>query len=99
MNNENAPQKIVKSFIELANMAKGLIDENQPPFVQQDLERLFPSTRGGGRELESRQLNRAGAGESSASITTDTNTSFATSSTTKRTNAEISASKTCGDSQ
>ena len=53
------------------------------------LEKLFPSTRGGGRGDESRELQKLGAGESSASITTDTNTSFATLSTTKRTIAEI----------
>ena len=49
MNSENAPKEIVKSFIDLANMAKGLVDENQQPSVQQELERLFPSARGGGR--------------------------------------------------
>ena len=51
---------------------------------------------GGG---ESRELFGVGAGESSASTTTDTNTSFATPSATKRTIAEIWASKSCGDSQ
>ena len=50
MNSENAPNEIVKSFIDLANMAKGLMDKNQQPFVRQVLERLFSSTRGGGRE-------------------------------------------------
>ena len=49
MNSENAPKEIVKSFIDLAKMAKGLVDENQQPSVQQELERLFPSARGGGR--------------------------------------------------
>ena len=53
------------------------MDENQQPSVQQELE------RGGGRGGESRELRRVGAGESSASTTTDTNTSFATPSTTK----------------
>ena len=89
MNSKNAPQKIAKSFIDLMNMAKGLMDENQQPSVQQELERLFPSTRGGGR---------VGVGESSASTTIDTNTSFATPSTTKLTIAETWGSKTCGDS-
>ena len=30
MNSENAPKEIVKSFIDLANVAKGFINENQP---------------------------------------------------------------------
>ena len=89
MNSENSPKEIVKLFIDLANMAKGLMYENQQTSVQKELERLFPSARGGGREGEGRKLPRVGAGESSASTTTDTNTSFATSSTTKRTIAEI----------
>ena len=71
MNSEIVPQKI-KSFIDLANMAKGLMDENQQPFVQQDLQRLFPSTRGGMRGDESRKLHRIGVVESSVSTTTDT---------------------------
>ena len=45
-------------------MAKGLMDENQQPSVKQELERLFPSKRGGGRGGESRELYRVGAGES-----------------------------------
>ena len=48
-------------------MAKGLMNENPQPSVQQELERLLPSTRGGGRGGESRQLHRVGAGESSVS--------------------------------
>ena len=80
-------------------MAKGLIDENQQPSVQQELDRLFSSTRGGGRVVENRELHRVGAGESSASTTTDTNVSFATPFITKRTIAEIWGSKTYGDSQ
>ena len=44
-------------------MAKGLMDENQQPFVTQELGRLFPSTRGGGRRGESRELLRVRAGE------------------------------------
>ena len=51
-------------------MAKRLMDGNQQPYVQQKLE------RGGGRGGESIELHRVGAGESSASVTTDTNTSF-----------------------
>ena len=57
-------------------MAKGLMDEKQQPTAQQELGRLFPSTRGAGRRIESRELHRVGAGESSASTTTDTNTSL-----------------------
>ena len=49
MNSENALKKIVKSFIDLANMAKELMGETQQPSVQQELERLFPSTRCGRR--------------------------------------------------
>ena len=36
MTSENAAKEIVKSFIDLANMAKGLINENQQPSVQQE---------------------------------------------------------------
>ena len=75
------------------------MDENQQPSVQLELERLIPSTRREGRRGQSREINRVGAGESSASISTDTNTSFATLSTTKRTFAETWGSETCGDSQ
>ena len=56
--------------------------------VQQELEELFPSTRGGERGGE-RRLYKIDAGESSASTATDTNTSFAAPSATKRTIAEI----------
>ena len=45
MNSENAPKEFVKSFIDLANMAKGLMDENQQLSVQESLERMFHSTR------------------------------------------------------
>ena len=72
--------------------------ENPHPSVKQGLGRLFPSTRDAGRGGESRVLHRVGAGESSASTTTDTNISFATPSTTKQTVAEIWESKSCGDS-
>ena len=81
----------MKSFINLVNKAKGLMHENQQPLFQQELGRLFSSIMGGGRGGESRELYRVGAGESSASTTTDTNTIFAT--------PEIWGSKTCGDSQ
>ena len=53
------------------------MNENQQPSVQQELE------RGGGKGSESRELHWVDAVESPASITTDTNTSFATPSTTK----------------
>ena len=79
----------MKSFIDLANMAKGLMNENQQLFVQQEFERLFPSTRGGGSGGEYREIHRVSADEPSASIAADTNTSFAGPSTTKRTISEI----------
>ena len=69
-------------------MANRLMNENQEPPIQQELERICPSKRGGGRGGESRELYRVGACESSATAT-DTNTSFAAPSTTKRTIAEI----------
>ena len=78
---------------------KWLKDENQQRSIHQDLERLLPLTRGGGRGEESRELHRVGAGESSASTATDTNTSFETLRTTKIKIAEIWKSNTCGDSQ
>ena len=67
--------------------------KTQQPSVQQQPERLFPSTRDEGREGESREHHRVGADESAK--TTDANTSFATQSTTKWVIAEILASKTC----
>ena len=67
MNRDNASKEMVKLFIDLTNMGKGLVDENQQP--QQELEKLFPSTRGGGRGDESRELHyRVGTAESSASL-------------------------------
>ena len=48
MNSENDPKEIVTLFINLANKAKGLMDENQQPSVQKELERLFPITSDGG---------------------------------------------------
>ena len=93
MNSENATKEMVQSFIDLVNMAKGLMDENQQPSVPQELGRLSSSTRGGGRRRESRELLRVGAGESSASATDTNNTSFATRSTRKPTIEEIWGSK------
>ena len=74
-------------------MAKGLMDENQQRSVPQELGKLIPSTRGGGRRGESREILRVAASESSASATDTNNTSFATRSTTKRTFEEIWGSK------
>ena len=51
MDSKNASKEIVKSRID---MAKGLMDENQQPSVQQELERLFSNARGGGRGDKSR---------------------------------------------
>ena len=99
MKSENAAKEIVKLFIDLENMAKGLTDKNQQLSVRQELEKPFPRTRGGGRGGESRELHRLGVGESYASTTTDTNVDFSTPSITKRTIAKIWGSKTCGDSQ
>ena len=70
--------------------------KTQQPSVQQESERLFPTTRDEGREGESREHHRVGADESAKA--TDTNTSFATQSTTKWVIAEIWGSKTCGNS-
>ena len=41
INGENAPKEKVQSFIDLVNMAKWLIDENQQPCVTQELGRLY----------------------------------------------------------
>ena len=49
MNSENAPKEIVQSFIDLVNIAKWLMDKNHQPSVTQELGRLFPSIRGGGK--------------------------------------------------
>ena len=49
MNSENTPKEVVKLFIDLANMTIGLMDEKQEPSIQQELEGLFPSTRGAER--------------------------------------------------
>ena len=89
MNSENASKKIVQSLIDLVNMAKWLMDENQQPSVTQELGRLFPSIRGRGRRGESSELLRVGAGELSATATDTNNTSFATRSTTKQMIEEI----------
>ena len=93
MNSENGPKQIAQLFMDLVNMAKWLMDENQQPSVTQELGRLFPSIRGRGRRGESSELLRVGAGESSASATDTNNTSFATRSTTKWTIEEIWGSK------
>ena len=93
MSSENASNKIVQSLIDLVNMAKWLMNENQQPSATQELGRLFPTIRGRGRRGESSELLRVGVGESSASVTDTNNTSFATRSTTKRTIEEIWASK------
>ena len=82
-------KKTVQFPIDLANMAKWLMDENQQPSVTQELGRLFPSIIGRGRKDESSELLRVGAGESSASATDTNNTSFATRSTAKRTIQEL----------
>ena len=79
----------MQSFIDLVNMAKWLMDENQQLSVTQESGRLFPSIRGGGRRGKSSDLLRVGAGESSASATDTNNTSFATRSTTKRTTEKM----------
>ena len=65
------------------------MDQNQQPSVQPELEKLFPRTESGRRRGERRDIHKFGASESSASTTSDTNTNFATPSTTKRTSAEI----------
>ena len=52
MNNENVSKEMMKSFTDLANMAKGLIGENQQPSVQKELEKLFLSRTGRGREMK-----------------------------------------------
>ena len=92
MNSENAPKEIVKSFIDLASVAKGFINENQPPSAAQELRRLFPSTSGG-RRGQSTEL-RVGVGELSVSATDATgNTTSFTTPTTKQTIEEIWGSK------
>ena len=93
-NSENALNEVVQSFIDLMNMAKGLMDENQQPSLSQELGRPFPCTRGSqGRRGESTELLRVGVGESSASASVTNSTSFATQSTIKRTIEEIYGSK------
>ena len=80
------------------NMAKGIMKENQQSSVQQELERLFSSITGTGRGGEIRELHSVDGGESSASIATDPNSSFATPSIAEGMIEEIMGSKTCGDS-
>ena len=93
MNSENAANNIVQSLIDLVNVAKWLMDENQQTSVTQELRRLFASIRGRGRRGESSELLWVGAGESSASATDTNNTSYATRSPTKQTIEEIWGSK------
>ena len=93
MNSENASNNIVQSLIDLVNMAKWLMDENQHPSVTEELGRLFPSIRGSERRGESSELCRVGAAESSALATDTNNASFAIRSTTKWTIEEIWGSK------
>ena len=56
MNSENASKEIVKSFTDLANIAKGLMDENQQPSFQDKINQKDCSAvqRGGGSGGESR---------------------------------------------
>ena len=37
------PKNIAKSFIDLFDMTKGLVDDNEQPSVKQELERIFSS--------------------------------------------------------
>ena len=69
------------------------MDKNQQPSVTQELGRLFPSIRGGGRRGESNELIRVDAGKSPVSATDTNNTSFAVRSTTKWTIEKILGSK------
>ena len=39
MNSKNASKEIVQWFIDLMNMAKGLMDENQQPSITQELRK------------------------------------------------------------
>ena len=93
MSSENATKTIVQSFKYLVNLTKWLMNENQQPFVIQELRRLFHSMRIGRRRGESSELLRIRAGESFASATDTNNTSFATRSTTKQTIEKIWGSK------
>ena len=93
MSNENGPKKIVQLLIDLVNIAKWLMDENQQTSVIQELGRLFSTIRSRERRGESTDLLRVGVGESSGSATETNNISFATRSTTKRTIEEIWGSK------
>ena len=90
MNSDNTSKKTVQWPIDLANMAKWLMDENQLASVTQELGRLFPSIKSRERKDESSELLMVGA---SASGTDTNNTSFATRSTTKRKIQELWGSK------
>ena len=87
---------MMKPFIDLANMAKGLMDENQQLSAQKEQKNCFPVQES---HSKGREHHRVGAGELSASTTTDTNASFATPSTINRVIAGIWGSETCGDFQ
>ena len=80
-------------FIDLVNMTKWLMDENQQPSVTHELGRLLPSQ--GWRRGETSELLRVGAvGNHLLQHATDTdNTSFASRSITKRTTEKIWGSK------
>ena len=93
MNNENVLKEIAQPFTDLVNMVKWLMDKNQQPSVTQELGRLFPSIRGGGRRGESNELIRVDAGKSPVSATDTNNTSFAVRSTAKWTIEKILESK------
>ena len=41
MDIENAPKELAKSFIDLFDMTKGLMDDNQQPYVKQELKDRF----------------------------------------------------------
>ena len=41
MNSEKTPKEMVQSFKDLANMAKGLMDENQQPSAKQRKVNFF----------------------------------------------------------
>ena len=74
-------------------MAKRVMDKNQQPTARQALEKLSPSTRGGQRRDENREVHRVGAGESSASTTIDTNSKYCHTIYHKTDNFKIMAIK------
>ena len=52
MSNEAGPKKIVQSLIDLVNMTKRLMNENQQPSATQELGRLFPTVKVEGGEVK-----------------------------------------------